>query len=273
MLEQLKYINHMNEVLEFGKDKLFINKNDLRDFTWAITSKNDRISGFKKGIVTKTIPIILKCSSNEEGIALKNKLFETFEKDILAVKHGKIIIGDYYLKCYVTESKKSEYLNHKNCMKVTVKVSTDFPYWVKETQSTFGYGETVSSPYLDFMRDFPYDYMSSLIGKQLKNTNFVPTNFKINIYGACENPRITIAGHDYEVFASVRANEYLTIDSVNKTIILTHSDGTTENCFNKRNKNSYIFEKIPLGVHNVSTNGNFKFDVVLLEERGEPRWI
>lgn len=273
MLEQLKYTNHMNEVLEFGKGQLFINENDLRDFTWGITNKNDRISGFKKGIVSKTIPIILKCDSEEEGLLLKNKLFEVFEKDILAVKHGKIIIGDYYLKCFVTESKKTEYLNHKNYMKIKVKVSTDFPHWVRETQSTFNYGESVGGAYLDFIRDFPYDYMSSLIGKQLSNTNFVPTNFKINIYGACENPRITIAGHDYEIFKSVGANEYLTIDSVNKTIVLTRTDGTIENCFHKRNKDSYIFEKIPMGVHNVSANSNFKFDIVLLEERGEPKWI
>lgn len=273
MIEQLKYINHMNEVLEFGQDKLFINKNDLRDFTWKITSKNDRISGFTKGIVTKTIPIILKCGSEKEGITLRNKLFEIFEKDVLALKHGKLIIGDYYLKCYVTESKKSDYFLHKNYMKLTLKVSTDFPYWVKETSSTFNYGQSKVEGDLDFNRDFPFDFMSSLIGKKLSNTNFVPTNFKINIYGACENPRITIAGHDYEVKTSVGANEYLTIDSVNKTIVLTHVDGTKENCFNKRNKDSYIFEKIPVGSFNVSSNNSFKFDVVLLEERGEPRWI
>lgn len=273
MLEQLKYINHMNEVLEFGKSKLYVNENDLHDFAWEITSKNDRISGFKKGIVTKTVPIILKCDSNEEGIALKNKLFEVFEKDVLAVKHGKIIIGDYYLKCFVTESSKSEYLINRGYLRITVKVSTDFPYWIKETASTFNYGGGVSGSDLDFNRDFAYDYTSNLLGKALNNTNFVATNFKINIYGACENPRITIAGHDYEVSASIAANEYLTIDSVNKTIILTHADGTKENCFNKRKRDSYIFEKIPSGVCNVSASGSFKFDVVLLEERGEPRWI
>ena len=273
MLEQLKYINHMNEVLEFGKGKLFVNSNDLRDFAWSITSKNDRISGFKKGIASKSIPIILKCNTEEEGIALKNKLFEVFEKDVLAVKHGKIIIGDYYLQCFVTESKKSEYLIHKSYMKVTVKVSTDIPSWIRETTSIFNYGGGVAGVDLDFNRDFPFDYTSNLLGKSLKNTHFVASNFRINIYGACVNPRITIAGHDYEVAASIGANEYLTIDSTDKTIILTHSNGTKENCFNLRNRNSYIFEKIPSGVSNVSASGNFKFDIVLLEERGEPRWI
>jgi hypothetical protein len=275
MLEKLKYINHMNEVLEFGDGKLFINENDLRDFAWEITSKNDKISGFKKGIVTKTVPIIVKCDSKEEGISLKNKLFEVFEKDVLAVKHGRFVIGDYYLKCFVTESAKSEYLIHKNYLKITVKVSTDLPYWFKETTLVFNHGEndSVLTGDLDFNRDFSYDYASNLIGKELKNTNFVSTNFKINIYGLCENPKITIAGHDYGVSASIGENEYLTIDSVNKTIVLTKVDGTKENYFNKRNRDSYIFEKIPSGLSNVSANNVFKFDVVLLEERSEPKWI
>lgn len=273
MLEKLKYVNHRNEVLEFGKDNLFINENDLRNFAWEITSKNDRISGFKKGIIDKTVPIVLKCDTKEEGVTLKNKLFEVFEKDILAVKHGKFVIGDYYLKCYITQSAKSEYLIHKGYLKIDIVVSTDLPYWVKETKSSFNYGEDIGGDYLDFNMDFPFDFTSNLIGKPLKNTNFVDTNFKINIYGSCNNPRITIAGHDYEVFASVGANEYLTIDSVNKTIVLTRSNGTTENCFNKRNRESYVFKKIPSGTFNISSNNPFKFDVVLLEERGEPRWI
>lgn len=272
MIEQLKYTNHRNETLVFGKGKLFVNENDLRNFAWSITSKNDRISGFKKGIVSKTIPIILMCDSADEGLELRNKLFEVFEKDVLAVKHGKIIIGDYYLKCFVTESKKTEYQIHNGYMKLSIKVSTDFPYWIKETTETFNYGAGSAGTNLDFNRDFPSDYTSNLIGKQLNNTDFVPSNFRINVYGACENPKVTIAGHDYEVNVTIEANEYLTIDSISKTVVLTHADGTKENCFKNRNKESYIFEKLPVGISNVSANGDFKFDVTLLEERSEPKW-
>jgi len=272
MIEQVKYVNHVNETLEFGKGKLFVNESDLHDFAWSVTSKNDRISGFKKGIVSKTIPIILKCDSEEEGLQLRNRLFEVCEKDVLAVKHGRIIIGDYYLKCFVVESKKSEYLMCDGYMKISAKITTDFPYWVKETSNTFNYGAGVSGKNLDFNRDFPYDYTSNLVDKQLNNTGFVETNFRMNIFGICENPQVVIAGHIYEVAVSIMANEYVTIDSINKTIILTHSDGSTENCFNKRNRDSYIFKKMPVGVSNVSANGDFKFEVVLLEERGEPKW-
>lgn len=272
MLEKVKYINHLNESLEFGKNGLFVNENDLHDFAWEITSQNDKISGFKKGIVEKTIPVVLVSDSQEEAVVLKNKLFEIFEKDVLAVQPGKIIVGDYYLKCYAVESSKTDYLTEKRYLKVSLKISTDQPYWVKETSTKFDYESNLSDGDLDFNKDFPYDYTSNLMNEKLINSNFTATNFRLNIYGSCVNPKITIAGHNYEVDTSIESNEYLTIDSVNKTIILTHTDGAKENCFKNRNKDSYIFEKIPEGTLNVSINGNFNFEVTLLEERGEPKW-
>lgn len=273
MIEQMRYTNHVNESLEFGTGSLFVNESDLHNFAWSVTSKNDRISGFRKGIVSKTIPVILKCNTEAEGIALRNKLFEVCEKDILAVKHGKLIIGDYYLKCYVTESKKSNYLLNDGYMTISVKISTDFPYWIKESTTKFGYGgETGGGTSLDFNRDFPYDYSSNMLDTELNNTGFVPTNFLMRIYGACKSPCVTIGGHNYEVAVDIEANEFLTIDSTNKTILLTGEGGATRNCFNLRNKESYIFEKIPVGMSAVARNGEFKFDVVLLEERSEPKW-
>lgn len=272
MLEQFRYLNHMNETLDFGKGKIFVNQNDLRDFTWEVISKNDRISGFKRGIVSKTIPIIIKCETAEEGYALRNKLFETCEKDVLAVKHGKIIIGDYFMKCFLVESKKSEYLIHGSYMRISAKISTDFPFWCKEQSTTFNYGSGSKGTNLDFKRDFPSDYTSNLLGKTLNNSYLAATNFRIIIHGNCINPKVTIGGHEYSVNVSVENNEYLTIDSQTKTIVLTHADGIQENCFKHRNRNSYVFEKIPAGTLNISANANFKFEVILLEERSEPKW-
>lgn len=272
MLERIKYINHMNETLEFDEPKIFVQSSDLHDFAWSVNSKNDKISGFKRGINSKTLTIIIKGSTEKECIELCNCLFDVMEKDTLAVKPGKLIIGDYYLKCFAVESKKLEYIRLQGFLKVSLKIATDAKFWVKESIATFGYEEGSAGTDLDFNRDFPSDYTSNLLGKQLNNNGFVSSNFRIVIYGACEMPALTIAGHSYRVNVSVAANEYLTIDSVNKTIILTHTDGTTDNCFNLRDRASYIFEKLPVGLSNVSASSDFIFDIVLLEERSEPKW-
>lgn len=274
MLRNIKYINHINETLGFGSSGIFIAESTLLDFAWTAVSKNNRIAGFKKGIVSKTVSFFLKSKTVQEGLTQKNRLFEVCEKDVMAVMPGKIIIGDYYLKCYLTESKKGDCILNNGFLKVNAKITTDFPNWIKESKTTFNYGSIgKEGKNLDFNRDFPSDYSSNLLGETLDNTGFVASNFVLNIYGACESPSITIAGHVYEVDVSIADNEYLTIDSINKTVILTHEDGTKENCFNKRNRNSYIFEKIPSGISNVASGSYFKFDVTLLEERSEPKWI
>ena len=273
MLERFIYTNSFNETLEFGKDCLFVNENDLRDFAWGITSKNDKISGFKKGIVSKTIPIILKCESESEGVDLRNRLFEVFEKDVLAKKHGKIQIGDYYLRCFVTGSKKTQYLINTNYMVVSLTVQTDLPEWVKETTTRFSVVVGTTTTHLDYPYDYAYDYKNEQANTQINNTDIVNSNFIITIFGRVQNPSLFIGGHEYAVDVLVNTGEYLTIDSINKTIVLTKTNGEQINCFNNRNKQSYIFEKIPSGTSPItSMNQGMQFNITLLEERSEPKW-
>lgn len=283
MLEQVKFRNHIKEEMDWGKNGIFVNYSDLHDYSWNYTSDNNKISGFNKGIVTKTVPIIIHCDSDAEGLVLKNKLLEIGEKDILAVQHGKLIIGDYYLKCFIKGSKKGKYLMRKGYMETTLSIVTDYPQWVKESTTSFRAdgrvttdgqtsGDKVGGKNLDFKRDFPYDYTSDMTNKTLNNTGFVGTNFKLIIYGAAINPTVHIGGHTYQVNCSVGDGEYLTIDSLEKTIYLTKQDGTTVNCFNQRNRASYVFEQIPSGQNTVTWDNTFGFDVILLEERSEPRW-
>jgi len=274
MLERLKYKNHVNEVFEFGKDGIFVDTNDLRDYEWAVSTKGRRISALDYAIAKKSLPITIICPTEEESTAAKNRLYEVVEKDVLAQQHGQVILGDYYMKCFVTKSKKDEYLTNKRHLKLTLTLTTDFPFWTKETKFSYGAVEDIGAvqPFLDYPMDFRYDYFSDMTTKAAKNTGFVPSNFKLVIYGACVNPSVSIADHVYQVNCIVGEGEYLTIDSSAKKIYLTARDGTTSNRFNNRNRSSYVFEKIPPGQNFVSWNGEFGFDVILLEERSEPKW-
>lgn len=273
MLEKFIYTNSLGETLEFGKYNLFVNENDLRDFAWNIISKNDRISGFKKGIVSKTIPIIIKCEYEAEGIAVRNRLFEVFEKDVLFKKYGKIHIGNYYLRCYITGTSKTQYLTNLNYMVVSATVQTDAPEWVKETTTTHQMGGLDDTGFLDFPFDFPYDFQSHLVDMNINNSSFVPSNFILKIEGYAVSPTLYINNHKYSVNITVGAGEYLTIDSLNKTITLNTGVGEV-NCFKDRDRDSYIFEKIPPGKCVVtSPNEGLKFTLTLFEERSEPVWI
>ena len=273
MLEQLKYKNHLNEVFEFGKDGIFVDMNNLNDYEWTVTKKGNRIAALDRSVSKRKLPVIILCSTEAKGIAARNKLLEVVEKDVLAMQHGRIIIGDYYFRCFVTKSEKKNYLTTKRMMEVTLTLTTDHPYWVKE--STFGFTRLnesgkVGGQNLDYNFDHPFDYFSST--DSFDNTGFVGTNFRMVIYGACTNPAVYVNGHLYQVDCEVGAGEYLTIDSVEKKVYLTANDGTITNMFNLRNRDSYIFEKIGAGTNTVNIEGNFGVDIILLEERSEPKW-
>ena len=275
MLEQLKYKNHVNEVFEFGKDGIFVDMNELHDYEWTVTKKGNRISSFDYSISKRKLPVVILCETEEKGIAARNKLLEVVEKDVLALQHGKIIIGDYYFKCFVTKSQKNNYLTTKRMMEVTLTLTSDFPYWVKETTFQFrkaGEGEVVAGQNLDFNFDFPFDYYLGMENKAMNNTGFVGANFRMIIYGACSNPSVFVSGHEYTVACDVGEGEYLTIDSASKKIFVTAIDGSTTNVFNLRGRDSYIFEKIAPGIHAVTWDGGFGIDIILLEERSEPKW-
>ena len=271
MLEQLKYKNHVNEVFEFGKDGIFVDMNELHDYEWTVTKKGNRIAALDRAISKRKLPVVIICDTEAKGIAARNKLMEVVEKDVLAMQHGKIVLGDYYFRCFVTKSQKKNYLTTKRMMEATLTLTTDFPYWVKETTYAFrntdvgGAGQN-----LDMKFDHPYDFFSS--SEQMNNTGFVSTNFRMIIYGACSNPAVYVNGHLYQVNCDVGVNEYLTIDSVSKKVFLTANDGSTTNMFNLRNKDSYVFEKIQPGTNYVIIDGDFGVDIILMEERSEPKW-
>lgn len=275
MLEQLKYKNHMNEVFEFGKDGIFVDMNDLHDYEWTVTKKGNRIASLDRSISKRKLPVTIICDTEEQGIAARNKLLEVTEKDVLALRHGQVILGDYYFKCFVTKSEKSNYLTTKRYMTLTLTLTSDFPYWVKESTFRFlqlGAAYSVGGQNLDMGFDQPFDYHSGMENKILNNTGFVGTNFRMIIYGECSNPSVYVSGHLYQVNCEVGVNEYLTIDSVAKKVYLTANDGTVTNVFNLRNRDSYIFEKIQPGQNTVTWEGGFGIDIILLEERSEPKW-
>ena len=275
MLEQIKYVNHIGETLEFGTFPLFVNQSDLRDFAWEITSKNDKIASFRKGIVTKKLPVIVKCETEAEGLAIRDNIFEVAERDVLAMKHGTLMVGDYYLKCYITGSKKNDYLTNGSYMVLELTVQTDFPQWVKETTTPYGLTADGESAFLDYPIQYLHDYMNVQVNGYINNTNFVASNFRMVIHGEIINPTIHIGGHMYNVDVEVGAEERLIIDSVEKNIVLVDKNGKVlKNCFNLRNRESYIFEKIPVGESLfICQNPYIRFDITLLDERSEPKWI
>lgn len=272
MKENLKYINHLNEVYEFSKEESYVFEHTLRNYSWNVITKNNRVAGFNKSISAKSITLIIHARDELHGFEIRNRLYEITEKDVLAEKPGKLILDGYYLSCYVTESQKREFMYRKRHMELDLTVTTDYPYWCRETNNSYNKGMTAELHGIDFPTDYPYDYCLDMASDRINNPGFASANFKIIIYGPAANPSVTIGDHIYRVNCTVGQGEYLTIDSIRKKIFITDNQGATTNKFNDRLKTSYIFEKILPGANTVAWSSDFGFDVILFDERSEPKW-
>lgn len=275
MLDNFIYENHRGQRFVGLENNVYMNYSDLRDFSWSYDTINNRISRFYKGITDRKIPLIVHCDSEEKAIEVKNKLYEIAEVDIEAMRAGKIYIGDYYISGFITANAKSNFLISKNLCQFNLTLTSDNPMWYREEKHIFvagGQSELNADNGTDYPYDYAYDYALSQNGKRINCDSVNGGAFKMVFYGAAENPSITIGGHVYKINGSIRSGEKLIVDSLAKTITLTTATGSTVNWFDKRNRDSYIFEPIASGLNTVTWNGLFGFDLTVIEQRSEPKW-
>lgn len=275
MLEKFIFENHLGQRFEGLPNGVYLNYNDLRDYSWSYDTINNRISRFYMETTSRTLPLVVNGKTDEEAIAVKNRLLELAETDIVARVPGKIRIGEFYTKGYITGSKKSNYLISKRLCNIELTFTSDDPAWYKEQNYVFmpgDYKETTLDGGTDYPYDYPYDYAVAMTGRRIICDTVGSNAFRLLIYGQAVNPSVVIGGHTYAINGAIGKGETVLIDSLAKTITHSTAAGKKTNWFNQRSRESYIFEPIPAGWNTVAYSGSFGFDLTIIEKRSEPRW-
>lgn len=275
MLNKATYTNHLNQTVEFGSDGLFLNDSELYDYEWLYDSDYDEITNFRKGVTKKNVTILI-ATAPEKGLAIRNRLYEVFDQDILSEEPGTLEVNGYKLSCYFNASKKSNYCLTNGYMIIEAGIISDSSNWITEKEFMFLKSEAAAKAADDKTKNHPYTYQYKYVtytqSNSVVNPFFIACDFRLRIYGEVVNPSVSVGEHTYQVNVSVNEGERLEIDSNKRTITLIKGDGTTENHFWDSNKDSYIFEKIPTGESSIGYDGTFGFDLILLGMRGEPEW-
>ena len=275
MLEKIIFRNHLGEEIESGQGGFYVNSNDLRDYTWSYEESSDRIVGFKRGVVKKSIPIVILTENEEKAVCLKNWITTLSEKDVCDMNPGRIIINGCYMRGYIYESKKTKYYYNKRFLQSTLKFVSDEPQWVTESTKAFHpAGSDTGYPHLDYPYDYDYDYAPDIISVgHINLDHYAPCKYLLKIYGPAINPAVTIGGIVRQVYTTLEAGQYLLIDSRDKTVKRVLNDGSVLNEFdNRRRGTKSIFEPITPGMNGVTWNNAFGFDLTLFIERSEPEW-
>lgn len=277
MLDKMKYINSKGQVIQFGEPPYFINYSDFRDYKWAYATDSNqaKIQSFSKGITSKKLPVGIK--ANGDCTAYKNELYNIIQYDVFYNSAGKLFVGDYYMEGFFYASTKSDYLENKSMILIQLEFISEDGTWKRIDSQKFSYSSEssgeASGKWLTYPYTYPYDYKAGSDVLLLNNTSAFECEFVMRIYGQVVNPLITIGSVDYSINTTIYSNEFIEIDSRNKTVVRYKPDGTAIDEFNNRSRNSNIFNKIPAGQNTLRHNVTNGIDIELIDERGEPLWI
>lgn len=235
----------------------------------------EKITSFGKEILT--LEITLKFRGTLDGMSENlNAFFEACETDVINMTQGALWFGDEYVRGWFIERESAASQEFYGWEQTTIFMAP-YPFYIREAKRSFfpAGSETQEDPGagLDYNYDYAYDYAADVDGTKIWSVDhFTSSEFKMIIYGPCEDPQININGHPYKVYASIEAGEYITIDSRNNTVIKHLANGTDLNIYDLRGKQQSIFDKIPSGDINIVWTAAFGFDLTLYLERGEPTW-
>lgn len=271
----IRYVNSEGVEVILNKEPYKVLMSDLTDYDNVEIESNGKIVGFIKEIAERKLNIDIISSSKETTQELCNKLNEVFEKDIYNDIAGKIYIDDYYMRCFIKSCKKSKRGNGV-IRSYEYTLITDYPFWIKETTYQYLAEPPEAVKYTDLENgimfpEFPFDFAPVRGEKILENPSFTDSNFIMIIYGFAESPQVSIAGHPYRVETTVYEGERLVIDSKKGTVKKIGRLGEVVDCYNARQKDYSVFQKIPPGLNVFQWSGGFGIDITLFDERSEPK--
>ena len=270
------YENHAGERIDLNSENIILQYQEFFNYSWDAATRNRKIKGFKRDSATLPVTVAVTAETEDEYLQIIEEFYRITEKDILAVAPGKLYINEYYLRCYISGDIKQDAFKGILFQIKNLTLVTDYPFWIKET--TYQYfpepPEAVKYTELEegiMFPEFPFDFCTETGEEVLINPSFNDSNFIMTIYGFAENPQLNIAGHPYKVEATINEGEQLVINSLTHTVQKIGRLGEITNLYNARGKIYSVFKKIPPGTNTLQWSGGFGIDIILFDERSEPK--
>lgn len=276
-MKDIYYVNSNNEKIDLLEPPYMLQTGELFGYKWNYESKQrlgggGKITNIRKDLEERTLTLSIVNYGVENYEEAIDHLHEVVDIDVLKKTPGRLYVGDMYLNCYVTASEKSEWEPEAGYIDVSLTLAVEYPMWVGENPYTFHSFGISSTNNKRYPRRYPYRYANGMNSTCIINPHFANSNFELIIYGPVVNPMVTIGGVSYLVNAILEEGEYLVIDSRSRTIIKVKKNGEQENLYHNRQKGRNFFRKVAPGRQPISWTGKFNFDLIICEERGEPKW-
>ena len=271
-MKSIRYVSNTGEILDLLKPPYMLQTGEIFDQKWEYESNGGKIARFFKTIEERPLVLSILNYGKQEYYKAIDHFEEVTEEDLIHKTPGRLYFGESYFSCYVTASKKSEWENDIELLDTEVTIVSDHPYWVREHRYSFRKNESDPEGAKRYANRYPYRYANGLTNSRIVNDHYADSNFLLTIYGPIVDPVLYIGGHEYSVKIVLEEGEYLEIDSAAGTVVKVKASGERVNAFHNRSFEISVFEPIHPGGQDIGWSGRFAFDLVIYEERSEPRW-
>lgn len=271
--------NNQKKVFELITENIFICSANYHTYDWNAETSQKRfgelVRGWKKNSQNFETSIIFDSSNRASEL---NDFHDALEYDILHSTPGIFRWNEYTIEAYGISSKTEPF--SKNQTVNTISFYAPDPFWMKQvpyTKSETHYigeeGDIKSYAYGGY--NYNYNYTGETGARFIiNNPDVLDSKYILTIYGPVSSPEVSIGGTIVSFPGlSIQQGAYLVVNSMLKTVILHNADGSEINCFGKRDPENYLWEPISYGYNRVSWDGTFIFDIELIEERSEPKWL
>ena len=270
----VKYVGSAGDEFDLLNFRNRLQDANFHAYEWNYTEvkkkRKSEITEFTRSAKIYDATIVFQ-GSYEDRVSELEKFTNISERDILNETPGKIWFGEYYAKAFVVAA--STYPGDEpNWTIKEVAFLCPSPFWVREHRYSFRKNESDPEGAKRYANRYPYRYANGLINSRIVNDHYADSNFLLTIYGPIVDPVLYIGGHEYSVSIVLEEGEYLEIDSAAGTVVKVKASGERVNAFHNRSFENSVFEPIHPGGQDIGWSGRFAFDLVIYEERSEPRW-
>lgn len=280
---EITYTNHQGVSIAFGGSDEALNylAHQLRDYKWAYSERAGKIVRLERRPREATFPVGIAAASEEEGLALRNRILKVTDPDNVARVPGSLTICGYSAPCYVIGSVPTKYWKDDRFAEVKLTVLFTDSIWTCETLHHFtpemstGFGSGIDFPF-----EFPFDFAASRPPRAIVNDAMGAGPFIWRVFGPAQDPYFKAGDDLHQVFVRLRAGERLEVDSRpgRRKAVKLSAAGEEANVLNDRLRGSqgsgtYLFEPIPAGRVAFSWDNGYAFDLVLIDQTSAPPWM
>ena len=256
----------------------------FHQFDWKAETRTlrfgEQVDRWSKAPVTYAAQILFKGSKNKRKSAL-NRFHASIERDLAYNTPGTLTWGGSYISCFIRSS--GTYPADKLDTETynDVEIYCPSPFWVTEQKMIIDPVRETTLRETDIQYDdsygYPYSYQMAAESPKIFIDHYVPCNFRMVLYGPVNSVNVSIGSVSLEVAHAVKSGEYMVIDTRENLSADRHcylvSGTRTINCFNDRDPESSLLQKLEPGFAKVRYSRTTRMELTVFKERSEPQWM